>query len=227
MSQKPLIFLGSNSNISLFAETAAEMNIDVHGIIDDQYYGNTETISDVPVIGSEKTFDFEKFKNQYQFFVASSVVPFFTQSKLRRLELIDLCNKFRLPLAILKSSNCQISKSVIIHPGTFIGYCVGIGHHSVLMPHSQIHSHALMAHDSVLGINSVIERTSLVAGNAVIMENVHIGFGAAISKLGGITIGNNAVIHPRITVLRNVDDNEIVSLAGDNTRKIYGNVVRS
>lgn len=223
---KPLIFLGSNSNISLFSETAEEMGIPVFGIIDDQYYGNTQSIAEVPIVGSEKTFDFENNKNQYQFFVASSVIPKFEGSKIRRLEFINLCNRHQLPLATLRNKISQVSKSVIVHPGTYIGFCAAIGHGCELLPHSQIHTHALLAHDSILGINSVIERTALVSGNCVIKENAHIGFGSAISKLGGAVIGKNAVIHPRLTVLRDVEDNEIVSLAGDNTRKIYGKVVR-
>lgn len=224
---KSLIFLGSNTNISVFAETAGTMGIDVAGILDDNYFGNTDSICNIPIIGSEKTFDFENLKDQYQFFVASSVVPVFEQSKIRRQELINLCKDKNLTLATLRNKTCEVSKSVIAHPGSYIGFCACVGFNCELKEHSQIHSHALLAHDSVLGHNSVIERAALVASYTKIGQNVHIGFGSAISKLNGMTVGNNAVIHPRVTVLRNIEDNEIVSLAGDNTRKIYGKVVRS
>lgn len=223
---KPLIFLGSNTNIAVFAETAENMGITVAGIIDDNYFGNKDAVCNVPYIGSEKTFDFNNLKDKYQFFVAASVVPVFDYSKTRRFEFIDLCNQHELELATLRNKTCEVSKSVVACPGSYIGFGACVGYGCTLKPHSQIHSHALLAHDSVLGNNSIIERTAMVASYTIIGDNVHIGFGSAISKLKGMNIGNNAVVHPRITVLRDIEENEIVSLAGDNTRKIYGKVVR-
>lgn len=224
---KPLIFLGSNANIGLFVDTAEEMGMTIHGIIDDNYYGNTESINQIPFIGSEETFDFDKEKNNYLFFVSPSVIPINTLDRIKRLKMIALVEKHNLPLATLKSSNTFVSKTAIIHPGAFIGYTACVGANAVMMPHSQLHGSAALPHDSVLGKNSVIERDAHVIGFTNIGENVHIGFGAALIKAGGPTVGNNAVVHPRIMVLRDVDENEIVSLAGDNKRRIYGEVVRS
>ncbi len=224
---KPLIFLGSNSNIGLFVDTAEEMGMTVHGIIDDNYYGNTESINGIAYIGSEDSFDFTNERNNYLFFVSPSVIPINTQDRAKRLKMIQVVEKYQLPLATLKSTNTFISKTAVIHPGAFVGYTACVGANAVMMPHSQLHGSSALPHDCVLGKNSVIERDAHVIGRTIIGENVHIGFGAALIKSEGPKVGNNAVIHPRIMVLRDVDENEIVSLAGDNKRRIYGDIVRS
>lgn len=224
---KPLIFLGSNSNIGLFVDTAEEMGMTVYGILDDNYYGNTESIDGIPFVGSEESFDFDKERDNYIFFVAPSVIPINTLDRQKRLKMIAIVEQHNLPLATLKSNNTFISKSAVIHPGAFIGYTACVGANAVMMPHSQLHGSSALPHHCILGKNSVIERDAHVIGYTKIGENVHIGFGAALIKSGGPTVGNNAVIHPRIMVLRDVDENEIVSLAGDNKRRVYGDVVRS
>jgi NDP-sugar pyrophosphorylase family protein len=224
---KPLIFLGSNSNIGLFVDTAEEMGMTVHGILDDNYYGNTDAMDGIPYIGSEETFNFQIEKDLYVFFVAPSVIPINTLDRQKRLKMISLVEKYDLPLATLKSTNTFISKSAVIHPGAFIGYTACVGANAVMMPHSQLHGSSALPHHCVLGKNSVIERDAHVMGYTMIGENVHIGFGAALIKSDGPKVGDNAVIQPRIMVLRDVDENEIVSLAGDNKRRIYGDIVRS
>ena len=224
---KPLIFLGSNSNIGLFVDTAEEMGMTVHGIIDDNYYGNTDSVNGVPFVGSEETTNFEQLRNDYLFFVSPSVIPINMLDRAKRLKMIALVEKHDLPLATLKSTNTFISKTAVIHPGAFIGYTACVGANAVMMPHSQLHGSAALPHDCVLGKNSVIERDAHVIGRTIIEENVHIGFGAALVKAEGPRVGANAVVHPRIMVLRDVDENEIVSLAGDNRRRIYGEVVRT
>jgi acetyltransferase EpsM len=225
MNTKPLIFLGSNSNLALFAETAENMGIAVAGILDDNYFGNTDYICDIPVIGSEDTFKFESEKDNYLFFIGASVVPINITDRVKRQKMIKIVEKFNLNLATLTHKFCEISKSVVLHPGCYIGYCAGIGYKTILMPHSQVHAYSGIAHNSILGKNSVVERRVSIAGSITIGENVHIGFDSVIAKAK--TVGDNSVIHPRITVLRDVDENEIISLAGSNTRKIYGEIIRS
>jgi hypothetical protein len=53
--------------------------------------------------------------------------------------------------------------------------------------------------------------------------------GAAILRTGKnhTVVGNDAIIYPKVTVARDVEPGEIVSLAGGNTRRIYGEVIRS
>jgi NDP-sugar pyrophosphorylase family protein len=223
---KPLIFLGSNGNIIMFAETAEKMGLTVHGIIDDNYYGNTESTQGIQFIGSEETFDFAAEKDNYVFFVSPSVIPIATNDRLKRLKMIGIVDKYNLPLVSLINHHCEIGKTAILHPGCYIGFGGLVGHYAEVMPHSQIHSYGGISHHGVLGKNSVIERGAHIAGHTTIGENVHIGFDVGIAK-AGTTVGSNSQIFPRVTVFRDVEENEIVSLAGDNKRRIYNDVFRT
>ena len=53
-----------------------------------------------------------------------------------------------------------------------------------------------------------------------------VGYGKFNNERGPI-IGNNAELQFRLTVARDVEPDEIVSLAGGNNRRIYGEVIRS
>lgn len=225
MATKPLLFLGSNSNLILFADLAEDMGLTVKGVLDDNYFGNTESVSGIPFVGSEQTFNFEKERDNYMFFVSPSVIPINLLDRAKRLKMIKIVEHFNLDLATLTHKFCEISKTATVHPGSYVGYCAGIGNHTTLMPHSQVHAHVGMAHDCVLGKNSVVERGAFITGGITIGENAHIGFGAAVSKAK--YVGANSVVHPRVTVFRDVEENEIVSLAGDNTRRVYGEVIRT
>lgn len=220
---KPLIFLGSNSNIILFAETAEKMSIPVHGILDSNYYGNTQDRDGIPFVGSEDSFN---FSDDFVYFVSPSVVPTNAHDRQKRLKMIDIVERLNLPLQTLVNKNCEVARTATLEPGAYVGYGCCIGHGCVLKSHSQVHSLAGFAHHSVLGKNSVMERGAQATSYIVIGDNVHIAFGAALTRDGGLTVGNNAIIHPKVTVMRDVEENEIVSLAGDNKRRIYGEVVR-
>lgn len=222
---KPLIFLGSNSNIILFAETAEKTGMTVKGILDADYYENTETVCDIPIIGSEDTFDYKNHDCVY--FVSPSVIPVNTRDRQKRLKMIDLVEKLDLPLATIINPHCEIGKTAVIHPGVYIGYGVCIGHSCEIMSHAQLHTYAMMGHHSTLGKNSVMERASFIVSYTNIGQNVHLGFNASLFKSEPLNVGNNSVVHPCITVMRDVDENEIVMIAGNNNRRVYGKTVKT
>lgn len=203
------------------------MGVPVHGIIDDNYWGNTADKDGIPFVGSEDTFDFAANKDNYTFFVSPSVIPINIPDKLKRFKMIDIVERYNLSLQTLINQQCEIARTAVLEPGCYVGYTCCIGHGCVLKSHSQIHSLGSFAHHSVLGKNSVLERGTQATSYTIIGDNVHVAFGAALTKDGGMTIGDNAVIHPRVTVMRDVEPNEIISLAGDNRRRIYGEVVRA
>jgi serine acetyltransferase len=221
---KSLIFLGSNSNIVLFAETAEHMGITVHGILDNDYFGNTESVCNIPIIGSEDSFNFNS--EEYIYFVGPSVVPINVRDRQKRIKMIELIERLNLPLATLINRQCEIGKTAKIHSGAYIGYGVCIGHSCEVMPHTQLHTYAMMGHHSKLGKNSVIERAAFIASHTNVGENVHIGFNASLFQNGSLTVGDNSVVHPCVTVMRDVDVNEVVMIGGDNNRRIYGRVVK-
>ena len=48
----PLVFLGSSSNLELWVELAERAGVTIIGIIDSDYFGNTDNIAGIPIIGA-------------------------------------------------------------------------------------------------------------------------------------------------------------------------------
>ena len=225
MNKKPIIFLGSNNTFSVYARVCELNQIPIRGILDNDYWGNTDAIYDIPVIGSESDFDYEKEKNNFDFFVGSSASSLFERDKERRLKMIEIVDRYNLNCVNLIHPISEIYTTSKLGKGIFIGFCGGISQNVVVGDHCQIHNHGSVAHETILGKNSVVERSACLSSDVVVGENVVIGFRCGVFK--GIHLGNNSVIMPGVTVARDVAENEIISLAGDNKRRIYGQVIRT
>lgn len=223
---RPLIFLGSSSSIDSFVQVARLTNRQIAGIVDDNFFGNTSDICNISVIGSELSWNFEHTRDQFDYFVGASMVPINTNDRNKRLNMIDIVERYNLNLATLMHPSSYIYPDVKIGSGSYVGYCASINNRVVIGKHCQIHAYVGISHDCEIGMNTCIAHQGMIAGINVVGNHVHIGMGAAICK-NNVVIGHHAVIHPRITVMRDVEDNEIVHLGGNNTRRIYGEVVRS
>lgn len=223
---KPLIYLGSTSNLGIFNYVCRQNNIPIHGIIDDDYWGNTEELHGIAVVGGQLTFDFDSARDQYNFFIAASVVPTVPRDTKKRLDFIELVSQHNLNCQTLIDKESRVYEGSVLEPGCFIGYQAVVSSHATVKSHSQITSYAALGHHSVLGQNSVLERRVLITGDVEIGNNVHIGAGVICVNHAGITIGNNSIIQPGIILMRDVEPNEIVSIGGKNTRRIYKNVIR-
>jgi len=51
---RPIIFVGSRQGMAQLAVVADLSGMQILGILDHHYYGNTDTIADIPVIGDER-----------------------------------------------------------------------------------------------------------------------------------------------------------------------------
>lgn len=52
---RPLIFVGSRQDIAGVAQIAEFTDVEILGILDHHYYGNTNSIANIPIIGDERT----------------------------------------------------------------------------------------------------------------------------------------------------------------------------
>lgn len=227
--QKPLIFLGTGDrNLEIPLSICNLRGIPVEGVVDSDYFGNTDHSCGVPIIGSEKDFDFDAVRNTHQFFVGQSAYVKDPRTTAKRLAYIDMIEQLQLTCATLIHPVTEILSDVVIEPGCLIGFCTGIGWSVRIGKHSQLHAFSMLAHHTTIGQNSILSPHTSCMPYTAIGNNVTIGPGAGIIRTGnGTVIGDNAIIHPRVTVARDIEPYEIVSLAGDNTRRIYGEVVRS
>jgi acetyltransferase-like isoleucine patch superfamily enzyme len=224
---RPIIFLGASSNLDNFVHVANLVNKNIAGIIDDNFFGNTENKCGIPVIGSEESWNFDLFREEFDYFIGASMVPINQADRAKRIKMIDIAEKYHLSLATLIHPRSEIYPGASIGSGSYVGFCASISNRVVIGQHCQIHSYVGITHDCQVGNNTSIANQVMIAGNTTIGSHVHIGMGATLCKSNGITVGDHAVIHPRITVMRNVEQNETVHMAGNNTRRIFKEVIRS
>ena len=124
---KPIVFLGTNTNLLMFTETAERAGRQVLGIIDDNYYGNTDEICGLPVLASEQQFTdsefLDRYRSSYEFYVATnwSTDPGHRSDTEKRRRLIDLVYHYDLHCANIIDPSAEISRHASLGQGIFIG----------------------------------------------------------------------------------------------------------
>ena len=230
---KPIVFLGTSTNLEIFIRVCTLRGMTVAGIVDSDFYGNSEIRNGLPVIGGEDTFDFEAAQNQYDFFIGTPWSSLDPRSKPKRLAYIDLIDRYQLNCATLIHPNSEVFDEAEIGPGCYIGFNAGVAHYTKIGAHTRIHNSTIVAHHTTIGKNCILHEYVKICSRATLGDNVLIqpdtavvGYGKFNNERGPI-IGNNAELQFRLTVARDVEPGEIVSLAGGNNRRIYGEVIRS
>lgn len=215
---KPIVFLGSSQQIFELAEICELNGQTVAGIVDHDYFGNTEDFRGIPYIGSEQTFDFAAAAEQYDFFVSTAPVVGMPRTIERRRYFADLATQLNLPCANIIDPHCRISKHVKLGQGIYVGYSCLIGHDVVIADHCMVHHHTNIGHGSTLGSNTVLQRTVGVNSGVTIGKNVIISIGARLSAFPAMIVGDGAIVQPGLTVHRDIKENEVVKLGG---RRVY------
>lgn len=215
--QKPVIFLGESLQILEIRETCDIMGLEVAGIIDDDYYGNTEYFDGIPYIGSEHTADWQALRQDYDFFIPINPVPSVTRNVQKRKNFIQLVDRHDLPCVNIIDPYTRISPRSQLGQGIYIGYSVYVAPNVTIGDHCQLHWNVGIMHDVTIGRNTMLNRISGVMSNVTIGENVYVGAFAKLLKQHS-HIGSDSFIHPGVMVHRDVEPGETVNITG---RKIY------
>ncbi len=222
---KPIIFLGSSMAMTMFVEAADHMGIPIHGIIDKDYYGNTDTLHELPVIDSEECFDnaekLNYYRDNFQFFVAVNPLPMqdatTTRNREKRYRLIDLVKQHNLECATLISKMTSISPKSTIGKNVFIGNLVTAEPYVSVGDFTNIWGLLVIGHHAQIGENCCIQRHTDVYGSAKIGNDVHLsGFSGIVEEC---SIGDGAWIQPGIRVHRDVKPGEIVGFTRESLRR--------
>jgi UDP-3-O-[3-hydroxymyristoyl] glucosamine N-acyltransferase len=219
---KPLIFLGSNSCIHKLYELCQSIGYQITGIIDDDYYGQG-SYKDIPVVGTEA--DTDKFKD-HQFICATNWISGNTSDNIiirnreKRTRQIDLLDQKQLALASIISPIAQVSKYATIGRGVVIDAFCLVEPEAILKDHVVMHTHSGVGHLCTIGRNSVLQRYVQVSGGIHMGENVYMGTASKILRTE-VTIAAGTFIHPGLMLLRGTSENEEISLAGKDLRKVY------
>lgn len=224
---RPIIFLGSSLQLYDFFEVCERTGRIPYGIIDKFYYGNTESFDGVPYIGAEDSVDFDSLKKDYDFFIGVNPLPppYLPINRERKQMFMDLVDRYDLPCVNLIDPQSKVHKSAKLGKGIFVGYAVAIGGGTEIGDHTQICGAVGVGHDSKIGRNVVLQRASMILSLTQVGDNVYVGMGAKCIKPQGMNIGADSFIHPTVTVMRDVEPNEVISLTGRNPKKIYDTIV--
>ena len=227
-NSRPLILVGSNSALFYIKDVCKNFDIKIAGIIDNDYYGNTEELEGIPVIDTELSFeDPEKlkyYKENYHFFCATNYLPDRKEVHKRnfnkKLYLIEIIDRLDLPCISLIDKGafvhdtCKIGKSVFIETLTYIAGYNNIG------DYTRVYAFTITGHHNEIGRNCVLQRKSGVYDYDTLEDNVFVGMHSQIAG-ENITLKKGTQVHPFICLRRSTAENEVISLAGKDLRKVY------
>ena len=134
-----MIFLGCNYAIRIWKDVLKRSGVTCHGIVDSDYYGNVKRYKNIPVIGTEKDMEsvienYAKFStddsgNDKQwcshFFIGTNWDPAAQtgteRNNKKRQMLIELAEKYNLPMGSIIDPTAIIPSDVKIGKGVYIG----------------------------------------------------------------------------------------------------------
>jgi UDP-3-O-[3-hydroxymyristoyl] glucosamine N-acyltransferase len=226
-NSKPLIFLGSNSNLYKLTQVCTERGIKVAGIIDSDYYGNTEEICGVPVIASQECFNnaerLQYYRTHYNFFCATNWMPMTdavtARNRQKRSELIALIEQYNLECVSLINPRAEVSPHAIIGRNVYVDCFVLVEACATLCDYSSVYAYTGVGHHSTIGRNSIVQRHVSLTGSTHIGADVYVSIASKLLK-GDAVISDGTFIQEGITLHRGTVPNEVVSLTGINTRRV-------
>jgi acetyltransferase-like isoleucine patch superfamily enzyme len=224
---RPLIFLGSNSNLHKISEACEDHGIAIHGIIDSDYYGNTASICGIPVIDSQSCFDnperCEYYRSNFNFICVTNWNPEQTPVNIRnrkkRFELIDCIEKHHLDTISVIDKSSVVSKYAAIGRNVFIECLSHVSPETIIEDHCFIGSMSGISHHVHLHKNCVVQGDCRILTNCVLHSNTYFGTGVRALKPGSV-FGENTFIHEMVYIRRGTVPNEVVSFAGENLSRV-------
>jgi len=234
--KKKLILVGSRRNLDDIVSAAQVCGYKIIGILDKHYWGNTETICGIPVIGSEEELLDPKNKwRKHNFFPANwwdgkQAIGDNTfdgdQLRKERLDLLDKANVRVINLIMdphvhwfTFKKNFKVGKGVLILAGTKIGSNVEIDDYcAVDWDVRLVNSH--LGRNTIVGVDATLAHVETG-------KNVRIGVRSTLipsRKKSLLTVGDNAIIYIGSLVLDDVPAGSVYTMHGK-TRKRFTKTV--
>lgn len=203
---KKLILVGCRRNLTDIVYTARDNGYEVLGILDKQYWGNTDVIDGVPVIGSEEDLINDNCHwKSYDFFPANWWDG--TQDLTGQGQDGGQLRQQRISL--LERSGVNVVN--LIHPtATFFHKfdTVTIGRGNLILGHAKFTSHISIGSYNVIDWdcnigtgtqihNNVIVGAATTTAHVEILDNTRIGVGCILipRKSNHMTVGPNSVVY--------------------------------
>lgn len=206
---KNLILVGGRRNIHDIKTLAARCNYNVLGILDKHYYGNTDSIDDVPVIGDEEWLldDSHALAQQWRQHCWFLCTSWWTGRQHVNTQGLNDDHVRRRRIDIMDQAGVKIAN--LIDPDIFMPNpkTVIMGQGIVIMPGVKIGSHVTIGNHSFVDWDVVISKYTKIGNNCII------GLG---SYLAGCVLHNNIRVGVRATIVRDGKKNSDPAHIGDN-----------
>ena len=222
---RPLVFIGSNSNIFKFQELVEDCGYNLVGIVDDDYYDQKQYLG-IPVIAREADLveEREHWKH-YQFVCMTNWYPdqhdpIVQRNRDKRTRQIQLLEQQQFTLATIISPRAQVSRRAKVGGGSIIDSFSVLDPGAEVGKHTLIYDHVILGPSSRVGNDCVLQRYAGVAGETTVGDGSYLSMNSGVLRVE-VEVGAGTFIHPGIFILRGTEPNEVVSLAGRNLRKVY------
>lgn len=218
-----MIFLGSNSALGIWVDVCKRANIPIQGIIDSDYYGNTDSICGVPVIDTE-----ENIENYYNkkirmwtnsFFIATNWDPsrrddVTLRNNDKREKFKEIVNRYPdIRLQNIVDPLAVVPDGVELGGGNYIGAGAVIEPEVKIGRHTQVWYQTIIGHGVEIGEDCTLQRRSGIWGGNM-GNHVYLSIGAIYGgNYNDSYIGDNAWIHPGLAVAgRPIKEGETVTI---------------
>lgn len=229
MTNKTLVFLGTNNVLERYIEAAERQSQPIAGIIDSDWYDKRTTFADIPVLADldALTNDLHYWRSNHVFFVGTNWIPenfkigqisseVFARDRDKRSKLCTMIDDLDLPCINLIDPASYVSRYAKLGKGIFIGDNVGIEPFVQIEDFAQCWSGAVVGHHSRIGRNTIIQRNAGLYGR--IGSDSYIGIGSAILRDGTSVAADNVVVATGLAVFRDVQSGEYVQLDGKSAK---------
>jgi acetyltransferase-like isoleucine patch superfamily enzyme len=228
---KPLILIGSRQKLVRLAVVAELNSIEIKGILDHHYYGNTNSIWNIPVIGDERWLldhnnqQANQWREECDFFVAnwskgSQTFGNDLDLSALRLSRIDLVEQANVSVINLihpnsiqnltsKYADIKLGKGIFIDDDCWVDATdsVEIGDYSVISTGCKLTHHAKLGKNVMLA-------PEVYLYNCEIADNSYFGMYSRINlqknkNIDIVTVGKNSTIWAGAEVDKHVPSNSI------------------
>ena len=223
--RRPLVFVGTRLDMEPLIDIPTDQGIPILGILDRFYLG--QKFEGLDVLGSDldlinpESNPIKDLVEYADFFVVTYFAGIINAES-------DSENMFQLRakrIELVKHAGCNLIN--LLHPDSTVSKTAQLGRNILTMPGSRIESHTkvgsfsqfmyntVVAHHSVVGENCALMPSAGISGSITLGKNVFLGIQSSVlSTTTPTVIGDNVMIAPSVTVLKDIPDNSIVQLNG-------------
>lgn len=151
-----VIFLGCNHNLQQMVDICQHNGLTVRGIIDSDYYNNTAVICNVPVIGSENDYVFDR---NVVYFNAVNWAPGSSNSRnvVKHQSMCSIIDQLSLTTTNLIHPTAIVPETVNIGTNVLIGAYAILGNYVTLGNYVQVREQSYVAHNTKLEDRVVLQ----------------------------------------------------------------------